>query len=76
MQQENEKQQKENVGLKQQREQWLTQYNALNGSAQGVEEVFLQSMANMDRIISKLTSFDQRIKFAGSRIHFISGRET
>ena len=75
VQQENVEQQKENVTLKKQKEQWLAQFNALNGSAKGVEEVFLQSMANMDRIISKLTSFDQRIKFAGSRIRFISGRE-
>lgn len=76
VQQEIKKQQEDNVTLRKQREQWCKQFGALHRSAKVVEEDLWLSVVNIDRIVSKLTSFDQRIKFAGSRIHFLSGRET
>ncbi len=73
LQQEIEKLRAQNSVLEKQEEQWSTQFQTLHRSAKDVEKALLRSLENLNKTVSKLASFDQRIKFASSRIHFISG---
>jgi chromosome segregation ATPase len=73
LQQENGKLREENAVFKKQEEQWSTHFQALHRSTKDVEKMLLQSLTNLNKTVSKLASFDQRLKFAGSRIQFISG---
>ncbi|CAB4034195.1 coiled-coil alpha-helical rod 1-like [Paramuricea clavata] len=72
LQQENGKLREENAVFKKQEEQWSTHFQALRRSTEDVEKMLLQSLTNLNKTVSKLTSFDQRLTFAGSRIQFIS----
>lgn len=71
--QELEKLKDENKVLKNKQNASLTQFQSLCSSLQAVEKTLLHSLSNLNRAINKMSSFDERIKFAGSRVHFISG---
>jgi chromosome segregation ATPase len=73
LEQETEKLEAENGALRKQQELWSTQFRALHGSTINVEKALSQSLGNFNKTVSKLTSFDQRMRFASSRIQFISG---
>jgi chromosome segregation ATPase len=73
LEQETEKLEAENGALRKQQELWSTQFRALHGYTMNVEKALSQSLGNFNKVVSKLTSFDQRMRFASSRIQFISG---
>ena len=72
LEQETEKLKAENRALKKEEKLWSTRFEALHKFTTNVEKAFLQSLCNFNKCVSKLTSFDQRMKFASSRIQFIS----
>ena len=69
-----EKLQRENDVLRKQEKLQEKHFEVLRSSSEAAEKTLLQSLANLNKAVSKLAAFDQRIQFAGSRIEFISGR--
>ena len=71
--QEVEKLKEEYNVLKKEENMWLTQFQILSCSAQAVEKTLLHSLLVFKKAVGKMSLFDERLKFAGCRIHFISG---
>ncbi|XP_028396439.1 coiled-coil alpha-helical rod protein 1-like [Dendronephthya gigantea] len=62
----------ENDVLKKRQKQWSTQIQALHRSTRTVEALVATTLTCLNKAVGRVASFDQRLKFASSRILFIS----
>ena len=61
--------------LRKQQKQLVCQVQCLYDTAQDVDKTILQSLTTMNKCVNKVLSFEERVKFAAGRIHFIAGTQ-